>query len=112
MVWSDIIESAHNKYLNMVFMGAWDTVDLCDANSMALTTEIQSLKSNAILASHAQTGSKSNRGDPSTPNLNQTIISCYEKWCTTKKGNFIQVNGNDFYCCPHHEHPSRDFDGL
>ena len=89
----------------MVTLNTWDKEDPKDAKIAALTTQLVELQQ-CVLATRDLNKTLPEKGK-STENKNGTI----EAWRMKKDGDYKQVNGIDYWWCPHHKWDGK-FDGL
>ena len=101
----NLITEAKAKYTNMITLNTWDKEDPKDAKIAALTTQLVELQQ-CVLATRDLNKTQPEKGK-STDNKNGTI----EAWRMKKDGDHKQVNGIDYWWCPHHKWDGK-FDGL
>ena len=92
---------AINKYNNMIHQKLWNKADPKDAKLLALTTEVQDLK----------TQLKCNDADGASSANKRKGNFQLEAWRMTKGEEKKVVNGVQYWWCPHHKCKG-SFDGL
>ena len=99
----EIATEAVTKYNNLVQQSQWKNQECKDAEFVALTNEIKTLKAVFTMAYSQSNSSRSN--------LNSTWNNNIEDWRNNKSfGTSTEKNGKTWHWCS--KHKSKDYDGL
>ena len=114
----EVITACRARYNNMVTKKLWDKVDPCDAQLLAMATELKQLKSEQASATAAALASASNTVPPKDPTnssgrvFNDKFVDGVPRWRTVKEGDTKVVDGRTYHWCPYHKHSKGHWDGL
>ena len=100
-----IITAASTKYNNMDQEGIWNKVDTRDAQIMALTTMVETMKVNKKPRVHGNGGTFLSVNAQDTwqnKTTNNYFIDCLARWRVKNVGPSKYFECKTYYWCPHH----------